>query len=155
MTMDSDHVQQVYLDLPPEVLRALPAPLEKLAERRGVALPDGLEITEAALPPGSDGLATKDWGLLIQLATPENLAAATAALSGLILVLSQFLKDRAHGPKLRWEIEELEIEKPDGSVIRRRKKTPILLEPGPQLNAELGARLAKGQGLIVKARVES
>jgi hypothetical protein len=142
--------EPIYIDLPPEILQSLPAPLEQLARRQGVEIPTGVRVTEAAMPPAADGLVSKDWGLLITLATPENLAAAVAALSGMILVLSQFLQ----APKVRWEIEELEITKPDGTVIRRRKKTPILLEPGPRLKAQLLAQAEQGRGFVVKANLE-
>lgn len=142
--------QPIYIDLPADILQSLPAPLEQLANRQGVDIPVGVTVTESAMPPGADGVVNKDWGLLITLATPENLAAAVAAVSGMIVVLSQFLS----GPKIRWELEELEITKPDGTVIRRRKKTPLLLEPGPQLKAQLLAQAEKGRGFVVKANLE-
>jgi hypothetical protein len=85
----------------------------------------------------------------------QKAAASAAAVSMIILALSQFLTDRAHEPKLLVLHEVTETVAPNGTVTRRRAERPVLIEPGPQLQAELEARFEQGKDLVIELRFDN
>jgi hypothetical protein len=88
-------------------------------------------------------------------ATTKKAVGAAGAVSMIILALSQFLTDRAHEPKLLVLHEVTETVAADGSITRRRIEHPVLIEPGPQLQAELKARFEQGKDLVIEYRLDN
>lgn len=147
--------QAVYLDLSPEMRRQLPASLRDLLKGQGVEVPTGVDLSEGPLPVAEDGARDKDWGIVINVTmSPEFIGALGASISVIILAISQFLKDRAHEPKVYLVDDVLTITAPDGTTMRRLAKRPVLIEPGPQLKAELEARLKNGKDVAVRFKLE-
>lgn len=145
----------VYLDLPGSAQQELDYPLADILAGQGVILPADLVLTETPLPAAPDGIAEKGWGPVLEtLGDPKKAVATATAVSMIVLALSQFLTDRAHQPKLLVLHEVTETIAPDGTVTRRRAQHPVLIEPGPQLQAELTARLERGQDLVIEMRFE-
>lgn len=147
--------QQIFLDLSPEMQRQLPRSLRDLLAGQGVTLPPGVELAEGPMPESDENVSDKDFGIVISLTLdPATIAALAGALTSVILAISQFLKDRAHEPKVIEVDDVLEFIAPDGTVKRRLAKKAILIEPGPQLKVELEARLAKGNNAAIRFKLE-
>ncbi len=148
-------MSSIHLDLPGTALAQLDWPLPDIIAGQGVAIPADVQFGEAPLPVAADGIADKGWGPVLEvLNDPAKVVAIAAAVSMIVLALSQFLTDRAHQPKLLVLHEVSETVALDGSVTRRRAEHPVLIEPGPQLQAELTARLEQGKGLVIEFRYE-
>jgi hypothetical protein len=148
-------MSSIHLDLPGSALAQLDWPLPDIIAGQGVSIPAGVQFGEGPMPVAADGFADKGWGPVLTVLTDPAKAVATAtAVSMIVLALSQFLTDRAHQPKLLVLHEVTETVAPDGSVTRRRAERPVLIEPGPQLEAELTVRLEQGTGLVIEFRFE-
>jgi len=145
----------VHLDLPGAALAQLDWPLPDIIAGQGITIPPDIRFAEGPLPVAADGIADKGWGPVLEVLTdPVKVVATATAVSVIVLALSQFLTDRAHQPKLLVLHEVTETVAPDGTLTRRRAEHPVLIEPGPQLQAELTARLERGKGLVIEFRYE-
>lgn len=145
---------QIYLDLPGELQQALPAPLDQVARRNGIRIPESMTLTQGPIPAVPGEPTDKDWGTLITIATPEHISLAAQAITGLLGVVGEFAASLSRRPRLTWQVEEVELSMPDGTVMRRSSSTPVLLEPGPQLQAEIEIRLQRGTGFLLRAKIE-
>ncbi len=147
--------QTVYLALAPEMQLQLPRSLRDLLKGQGVGVPAGIELAEGPMPDEGEGVRDKDWGIVIQVSLdPQTIGVLGASVVAIIFALSQFLKDRAHEPKVAL-LDEFEVfTDANGGKTRRLTRKPVLVEPGPQFKAELEARMKKGNDLVVRFKLE-
>lgn len=144
--------------------RDLPASLDALLEQEGVALPDGIALSTAPMPVAEGEPVAKDVAIVINVSidlaqNPEALAlligTSAASVSGIILAISRFLKDRGHTPRVVKVDDVIEETGPDGRPVKRLARVRKVVEPGPALDAELKARWKPGKGLAVDFDVEA
>jgi hypothetical protein len=155
---------RVYLRLTPAMQRDLPASLDGLLAREGVDLPPGVSLGTAPMPVGDGEPVAKDVAIFIDVSIdlagdPAALAlligTTGAAVAGVILAISRFLKDRGHTPRVVCVDEVIEVTGEDGRPVRRLARVRKFVEPGPELAAEVKARWKPGKGLAVDLDVET
>ncbi len=147
--------QKIYIDLAPEIQRELPGSLRDLFAAEQIEIPPGVELTEGPLPAAEQGVPEKDWGFVIQIAVdPETILALGGAVSMIILALSQLIKIATRAPKVVWVDEVIDVPGPDGGTEQILAKRPVVVEPGPELKAELEGKLQKGKNLSVRFKLE-
>ena len=151
---------RIYLELTPDMRQQLSDSMHWLLHDLDVELPTGIELSEGPLPSAGDGIVDKDWGIVINITidlnlSPAAIAAVGGSVTGIILALSKFLKDRAHEPKVATVDDVVEITGDDGRPRKILAQRRQLVEPGPQLKAEIEGRLKKGKHMAIGLKVET
>jgi hypothetical protein len=146
--------RKVYLHLSAQMQREIRAPLADILRGQGVALPQGVDLSEESLPAEPGDVQSKDWGTVLS-AAPDLLLSLGGGASAVILALSKYLKDRERVPKVLEVWEVIEVTGPDGKPRRVLVQQPKLVEPGPERSLSLEALLEKGKDLLVRFKADS
>lgn len=144
--------------------RSLPGGIERLIDQEGVKLPPEVSLTQTSMPVERGAPIAKDIAIGLNVTIDLTLDAqslalligmVSASLATLILAVSRALKNRGYRPRVVKVDEVVTVTRDDGRLALELAAVRKFVEPGPQLKAELEARLGGGRGIAVDFDLET